>query len=118
MRPKSPSPVRRLRGPGELILLTVLMLLVLQGCGVSGGDGGDSGGGNTVPVVVTVTMPGPTVARAPEGLFQYLWAKVHQVVAPMMAWVGGESCNPPGGCDDPRRQCPRGNSNHSVVPEP
>jgi len=60
------------------------MLLVLQGCGVSGGNGG---GGNTVPVVVTVTMPGPTVARAPVGLFQRLWAKVHQVVAPMRVWA-------------------------------
>jgi len=84
MKPKIPSPVRRRRGSGVLILLTLLMLLVLQGCGVSGGDGG---GGNTVPVVVTMTMPGPTVARAPEGLFQQLWAKVHQVVAPMMAWA-------------------------------
>ena len=77
MRPKSPSPVRRLRGAGVLILLTVLMLFVLQGCGVSGGDGA---GGDTVPVVVTMTMPGPTIVRAPEGLFQYLWAKVEGVL--------------------------------------
>jgi len=62
----------------------MVQFLFIQGCGVSGGDGG---GGNTVPVVVTVTMPGPTVARAPEGLFQYLWTTVHQVVAPMMAWA-------------------------------
>ena len=68
------------------ILVGILVqFLFTQGCGVSGGDGG--GGGNTVPVVVTVTMPGPTVARAPERLFQYLWAKVHQVVDPMMAWA-------------------------------
>jgi len=93
MRPRSPSPIRPLRGSGVLILLALLILLVLQGWGVSGED---SGGENTIPVVVTVTMPGPTVARAQEeGLAQQLWAKVYQVVAPMMAWAEDSHPSPP-----------------------